>query len=157
MRLFRLLNRGPGRSLRAVDLAADAAFLAGGALIVWSGFIHYHLWGEPDGYRAIPTIGPLFLLQSIAGLVFGLGIVAARRVWAAVLGVGYALATIGGFLLSVTIGLFGFMDTWLAPFAGQAFGIEVAAASVLCLAAILCLVGSGPGVRTGSSPAGSAT
>jgi hypothetical protein len=138
-------------------VAADAAFLAGGLLIVWSASIHFHLWDEANGYRSIPTIGWLFLLQSIAGLVLGVGVVVVRRVWAAVLGVGFALATIGGFLLSVVHGLFGFQDSWLAPFATQAFAIEVAAAAVLCLAAALSLVGSAPGVRTGNSPAGTGT
>jgi hypothetical protein len=151
------LNRGPGRSRRALALAADAAFLAGGLLIVWSATIHFHLWDETNGYRSIPTIGWLFLLQSIAGLVLGIGVVVVRRVWAAALGAGFALATIGGFLLSVVNGLFGFQDSWLAPFATQAFAIEVAAGAVLCLAAVFSLVGSAPDVRTGNSPAGTAT
>ena len=148
-----LLLRGPGRSLRPVDLAATASFVVGGLLLVWSAYIHFHLWDETDGYRAIATIGPLFLLQSVAGLVIGLGVIALRRLWSAVLGVGFALATVGGFLISVTNGLFGFKETWLAPFAQQAFGIEVAAAGVLSLAAVLCLVGSPPRARDGVAPA----
>ena len=51
----------------------------GGALLLWSAFIHFHLWNEPDGYRSIPTIGPLFLLQSISRAVIGVGVVAVRR------------------------------------------------------------------------------
>ena len=152
-----LLSRGPGRSHRPADLAATASFVAGGLLLVWSAYIHFHLWGETDGYRSIATIGPLFLLQSIAGLVIGLGVVVVRRLWAAVLGALFALATVGGFLLSVTNGLFGFKDTWLAPFAQQAFGIEVAAATVLVLAAALCLFSSVPSARAGDTSAGPAT
>jgi hypothetical protein len=64
-----LLLRGPGRSRRPIDLAATVAFVVGGLLIIWSSYIHFHLWDETDGYRSIKTIGPLFLLQSIAGLV----------------------------------------------------------------------------------------
>jgi hypothetical protein len=138
-------------------LVTTGAFAAGALLLVWSAYIHFHLWNEPDGYRSIPTIGWLFLLQSIAGLVIGIGIVAVRRVWAALIGTGLALCTIGGFLISVLRGLFGFQDSWLAPYATQAFAIEVAAAVVLLVAAVLSLVGSAPGVRTGSSPAGTAT
>ena len=52
------------------------------------------------------------------------------------------LATLGGFLISVVHGLFGFEETWLAPFAQQAFALEVAAVVVLGLAALLC-VGAG--------------
>ena len=156
-KLWSLLVRGPGRSRRPVDLAATAAFVVGGVLLVWSAYVHFHLWSETDGYRSIPTIGPLFLLQSIAGLVIGIGVVVVRRLWAAVIGIGFALTTIAGFLLSVAHGLFGFKDSWLAPFAKQAFTIEILAAVVLIVAAALCLVGSVPHARAGTTPAGTAT
>jgi hypothetical protein len=156
-KLRALLMRGPGRSRRPLQLAATAAFVLGGALVIWSAFIHFHLWGETDGYRTIATIGPLFLLQSIAGLVIGIGVVAVRRLWAAVIGVGFALSTIAGFLLSVAVGLFGFKDSWLAPFAKEAFTVELLAVVVLSAAAVLCLVGSVPYAPAGSTPAGSAT
>lgn len=151
-----LLGQGPGWSRRPLDVATTASFVVGGGLLIWSAFIHFHLWGEPGGYRSIATIGPLFLLQSIAGLVIGLGVIAVRRLWAAVIGVGFVLSTLAGFLISVTHGLFGFKETWLAPFAQQAFGIEVAAVVVLTAAALLCLAGTSSHVRTGASPAGPA-
>ena len=134
-----LLSRGPALSRRPVDLAATVAFALGGGMLVWSAAIHYHLWSEPDGYRSIATIGPLFLLQSIAGLVIGVGIVVVRRLWAALLGIGFAAATVAGFLVSVTHGLFGFKESWLAPFATEAFAIEVAASVLLVIAGALCL------------------
>ena len=141
-----LLSRGPALSRRPVDLAATVAFALGGGMLVWSAAIHYHLWSEPDGYRSIATIGPLFLLQSIAGLVIGVGIVVVRRLWAALLGIGFAATTVAGFLVSVTHGLFGFQDSWLAPFAKQAFAIEVVAAALLVVAGVLCL--AAPSRRT---------
>jgi hypothetical protein len=134
-----LLVRGPGLTRRPIDLAATAFFVPGGALLVLSGAIHYHLWSEPDGYRSIATIGPLFLVQSISGLVIGVGVVAVRRLWAALVGIGYAVVTVAGFLVSVTHGLFGFKETWLAAFATQAFVIELVAAGLLTVAGILCL------------------
>jgi hypothetical protein len=137
-----VLWRGAGRPTRPKGLAATAAFVVGGLLLIWSAYIHFHLWGETDGYRSIPTIGVLFLLQSIGGLLLGLVVIAVRRVWVALAGVGFALATIGGFLITVTNGLFGFTDSWLAPFAQQAFAIEVAAAALLAMAVVLCLIGS---------------
>jgi hypothetical protein len=156
-KLRALLVVGPGRSRRPVDLGATAAFAVGGALLIWSAFIHFHLWSETDGYRAIPTIGPLFLLQSITALIIGIGVVAIRQLWAAVIGIGFALTTIAGFLLSVAVGLFGFKDSWLAPDAKQAFTIEILAVVVLIAAAALCLVGSVPRARAGTTPAGTAT
>jgi hypothetical protein len=156
-KLRALLVVGPGRSRRPVDLGATAAFAVGGALLIWSAFIHFHLWSETDGYRSIPTIGPLFLLQSITALIIGIGVVAIRRLWAAVIGIGFALTTIAGFLLSVAVGLFGFKDSWMAPYAKQAFTIEILAVVVLIAAAALCLVGSVPRARAGTTPAGTAT
>ena len=129
-----------------MEFTATAAFVLGGGLLVWSAAIHYHLWSEPDGYRSIATIGPLFLLQSIAGLVIGVGVVVVRRLWAALVGIGFAAATVAGFLASVTHGLFGFQDTWLAPFATQAFAIEVVAAGLLVIAGLLCF--AAPSQRT---------
>jgi hypothetical protein len=156
-KLLALLAAGPARSRRPIDLAATVAFVAGGALLVWSAYIHFHLWSEPGGYRTIATIGPLFLLQSIAGLVIGIGVVVIRRLWAAVIGLGFALSTIAGFLLSVGVGLFGFKDSWLAPFAKESFTIEILASVVFIAAAVLCLVGSVPHARAGTTPAGNAT
>jgi hypothetical protein len=137
-------------------VATTASFAVGGLLLLWSAYIHFHLWSETGGYRSIPTIGPLFLLQSIAGLVIGLAVLAVRRLWAALIGIGFALATLAGFLLSVAHGLFGFKDSWLAPFAQQAFGLEVAVVVVLALASGLCLAGTSPRAHAGVTPAGPA-
>lgn len=150
--LLSLLARGPGRSRRLADLAATAAFVVGGLLLVWSAYIHFQLWKSPD-YHSIAVIGPLFLFQSVTALVIGLGVIAVRRLWAAALGLGFAAATMGGFLISVIHGLFGFKDSWQATFAQQAFGIELATIVVLGLAAVLCLVGPPPHRRKGVTPA----
>ncbi len=102
--------------------------LAAGGLLVATGAIHLDLY--LTGYRSIPTIGWLFLLQVIAA--FGLGVVVlATGAWlAAVAGAGFALATLGGYLLSLWIGLFGFTE--VRTTAGIAAGvIEVAAFAAL--------------------------
>jgi hypothetical protein len=148
-----LLWKGPGRSTRPVDLASSLALVVGGLLIVWSSGIHFHLW-QSVGYKHIPTIGPLFLLQSIAGLLLGLLVLAVRRVWVAVLGIGFGLATMAGFLISVAHGLFGFKDSWDAPFAHQAFAIEIAIIVVLMIAGAFCLAGSASSTTTRTSPVG---
>ncbi len=102
--------------------------LAAGGLLVATGAIHLDLY--LTGYRSIPTIGWLFLLQVIAA--FGLGVVVlATGAWlAAVAGAGFALATLGGYLLSLWIGLFGFTE--VRTTAGIVAGvIEVAAFAAL--------------------------
>jgi hypothetical protein len=140
VRWRRLLN-GPKQIGRVAGLVATVALALGGLLLVWSGYIHFHLW-DSEGYRHVATIGPLFLLQSIAGLILGALILAIRRVWAALLGLGFALSTVAGFLISVECGLFGFMDSWQAPFASQAFAIELTAAAILAVGAVMCAAGS---------------
>jgi hypothetical protein len=151
-RILGYLSCGPGRAPKAVSLAATGGFVVGGLLVLWSAYIHFHLWNEPQGYRQISVIGPLFLLQSIGGLVVGLAVVAVRRVWVAICGIGYALSTLVGFLLSVglTDGLFNFKETWAAPFADQALALEIAVVVVLALTATLCVAWSGRGTAATS-------
>jgi hypothetical protein len=131
---------GPGGLSRPYRFSATAAFVVGGLLIVWSSYIHFHLW-QTIGYRHIPTIGPLFILQSIAGLVLGILVIGVRRIWSALLGAGFALSTLIGFLITVEHGLFGFRDQWSAPFGDQAFAIEVATIVVLGIGMTICLIG----------------
>jgi len=135
------LQVGPPSDRKGARWTATAVFAAGGLLIIWSSYIHFHLW-QSLGYRHITTIGPLFLLQSIGGFLLGLVIIAARRVWAALLGAGFAVATMVGFFISVEHGLFGFKDTWSAPFAHDAFALELAIIGVCVIAGTLCLIGS---------------
>ena len=40
------------------------------------------------------------------------------------------------------VALFGFTDSWAAPFAGLAFTVEIATAVALVVAAVVCLTGS---------------
>ncbi len=130
---------GPRRLTDSSRWVATALFVVGGLLLVWSAYIHFHLW-QSVGYRHIPTIGPLFLVQSFVGVAIAFAVVAVRRVWVAVLGVGLTMTTITGFLLSVEVGIFGFRDTWLAPFAKEAFLIECTSIVALAAAATLCLL-----------------
>jgi predicted lipoprotein with Yx(FWY)xxD motif len=114
----------------------------GSGLLIATAAIHLDLY--LTGYRAIPTIGWLFLLQVIAAFGLGLAVLAIpRRLAAAVLasrlaaaaGAGFALATLGGYLLSVWIGLFGFKEVRTG--AGIAAGlVEVAAFVVLAALAL---------------------
>src|SRR5580692_4467638 len=46
---WNVLGRGPRWSRRPVDVAATASCLIGGLLLVWSAYIHFHLWGQTGG------------------------------------------------------------------------------------------------------------
>src|SRR6201989_2743929 len=113
--------------------------VAGSGLLIATAAIHLDLY--LTGYRTIPTIGWLFLLQVIAAFGLGLAVLAipgrfvALGRLAAAAGAGFALATLGGYLLSVWIGLFGFKEVRTA--AGIAAGlVEVAAFAVLAALAL---------------------
>ena len=98
---------GPGWPVLLVRVAAPGLPIATGAI---------HLALYLTGYRTIPTIGWLFLLQVIAAFALALAVLVTgrRHVYvarlAAAAGAGFALATLGGYLLSVWIGLFGFKE-----------------------------------------------
>jgi len=108
--------------------------LAGGGLLAATGAVHLDLY--LTGYRSIPVIGWLFLLQVIAAFVLAAAMLVSGSRLAAAAGAGFALSTLGGYLLSVRIGLFGFTEARTA--AGTIAGvIEVAAfAALAALAAI---------------------
>jgi len=116
-------------------VVASGLCLAGAALLVVSAIIHIHLWST--GYRHIPTIGPLFLLQGIAGITIAVVVALIRRAWAALVGAGFAASTIAGLLLSVEVGLFGFEDSLSAPDATLSLMVESAALVVLAAAALV--------------------
>src|ERR1700759_4092681 len=126
--------RGAGRAGRedaerpAPRWAAVILRVVGPGLLIAPAAIHLDLY--LTGYRTIPTIGWLFLLQVIAA--FGLGsalLVTSSRLVAAA-GAGVAIAPLGGYLLSLRISLFGFRE--LRTTAGIVAGvIEVAIVAVL--------------------------
>ena len=93
--------------------------VAGSGLLIATAAIHLDLY--LTGYRTIPTIGWLFLLQVIAAFGLGLAVLAIpRRLVAGEPagrrgGAGFALATLGGYLLSVWTGLFGFKEVRTGP------------------------------------------
>jgi hypothetical protein len=132
---------GVGRqiNLRALlaspGLVASLLCWAGAVLLVASAVIHLHLWST--GYQHIPTIGPLFLLQGIAGIVVALAVAVSRHYLVALAGALFAAGTIGGLILSVEVGLFGFKDSFSAPWATDSLVIEIAAFCVLVAASFL--------------------
>ncbi len=93
---------------------AHALRYVAAAFILLNGGVHFYLWWR-QSYRVIPTIGPLFMLNAVAALL-----IAAALLWkpwtiAALLGLGFSVATFGGFVLASTRGLFGFVTIWTTP------------------------------------------
>jgi predicted lipoprotein with Yx(FWY)xxD motif len=94
---------GPSLPRRSI-----AAMIAGAALLIASASIHLDLY--LTGYRTIPTIGWLFLLQIISAFGLALAVGLTRHRLAAAAGAGFALGTLAGYLLSLKVGLFGFTE-----------------------------------------------
>ena len=106
--------------------------IVGAALLVASGAIHLDLY--VTGYRTIPTIGPLFLLQVIAAFVLAAAILVTGNWLVEAAGAGFAVSVLGGYLLSLWVGLFGFTE--VRTTAGIVAGIiDVAAFATLAMAA----------------------
>ena len=124
--------------------------LAGAGLLAATGAIHLDLY--LTGYRSIPEIGWLFLLQVITAFGLAAAVLASGSRLIAAAGAGFALATLGGYLLSVWIGLFGFTE--IRTTAGIVAGvIEVAAfAALAALAAAPDTHGQQAGQAATSSP-----
>lgn len=100
----------------------------GPGLLIASAAIHLDLY--LTGYRTIPTIGPLFLVQVIAGFALALAAAGLRSRLAAAAAAAFCLATLGGYLLSLWFGLFGFKE--VRTTAGAVAGvIEIAAFAAL--------------------------
>jgi hypothetical protein len=139
----------------AMGIVATVLFLAGAAMMVLSALIHLHLWMH--GYRQIPTtgplflhtLGPLFMAQTVTGIALALVLALFRRVWAAVLSFGFVALTMVGFLISVGGGLYGFQDSWSAPFAHEAFFVELIALITIAAGAVLCCLRRAPGGLVG--------
>ncbi len=116
-------------SMRGASLPRRSWYgIAGAAFLVASGAIHLDLY--LTGYNSIPTIGPLFLLQIITAFLLAIAIPATGHRLAYAAGAGFAIATLGGYLLSLEVGLFGFTE--VRTTSGIVAGIiDVAAFAVL--------------------------
>ena len=95
-----------------------------------SAFVHLRLWLPPDRYQDIDVIGPAFLFNAVAGFVIAVLLLIWRHWVPGFLAAGFGASTLGAFILSTTVGLFGVKEQWV--------GVEVWAAAV---AELVCIVG----------------
>ena len=165
--------RGASLPRRLLCGAAGAGFLTA------SGAIHLDLY--LTGYRTIPTIGWMFLLQVIAAFALALGVL--LTFWTSGLlapvtaasGALFALSTLGGYLLSIWVGLFGFREVrttagivagvldvaafaFLAALVVLSTGLKpprVPVAPAVVLASVVALALLGAGAATAQSGSGS--
>jgi predicted lipoprotein with Yx(FWY)xxD motif len=106
--------------------------IAGATLLSVSAGIHLDLY--LTGYRTIPVIGWLFMLQFIGGFTLAIAVLVTHSRLAVAASAAFALSTLSAYLLAVWVGLFGFRE--VRTRAGLAAGlIEVAAFATFALAA----------------------
>ncbi len=149
-----LLLRSPAvLGSRGARLVLLLLIAAGAAIAIYSGYIHLYLWGRDQfPYRDIPTIGPLFLIQGISAVLIGLLVIAARRLWAVLLGAGLMVVSVAALVIDVEFGMFGFQDSWSVPYVTSTLYWEIAGAVVLLAAAGLLAWGGSAGRSRGSAP-----
>ena len=110
-------------------LAALMLRLVCAGLLIWVAVIHLHLWTE--GYRDIPTVGPLFLADAVGGFVLAAVLLVWPRPLAGFLGAGFAISTLGGLIISLNFGLFGFRESSRASFVTETIILESVGAVAL--------------------------
>jgi hypothetical protein len=106
--------------------------VVGAALLVATGWIHLHLW--LDGYRTIDWIGPLFLASAVLSGLAALAVLLTPTrwlPWLALLAGLLEIGTLGGLVLSLTVGLFGFSESSAAPLVTPTIAVEAAGFLVL--------------------------
>jgi hypothetical protein len=113
--------------------------LACSGLLIWIGVIHLHLWLE--GYRHLPTNGPLFLADAVVAFVFAAALLAWPRAIVGLLGAAFTLGTLGALVISINIGLFGFQESTGASFVVLSLVIEAIATVVLLVWSTLIVEG----------------
>jgi len=123
-------------------VVVNALCLVGCALLVASAVIHLHLWSGSYGH--IPTVGPLFLFQGVAGLLCAGLLAAFRRVVLMALAAVLMVSTAAGLLLSHYAGLFGYKENLAVPYAGMSLVFEFTGTAVLACAILLCSLSRRP-------------
>jgi hypothetical protein len=110
-------------------LAALLLRLVCAGLLIWAAAVHLHLWTE--GYRDIPTVGPLFLADAIVGFALAAVLLVWPRPLAGLLGAGFMISTLGGLIVSLNFGLFGFRESSGAAFVTETIILESVGAVAL--------------------------
>ena len=115
----------PWRSKKRANTADRALRFGTAALLLVISVVHLHLW--LGGYRYLPTIGPLFLLDVVVAALLAV-VVAVRSNVVGALGAGLlAAGTLGANILSLLLpkGLFRFMEIGVSYSGGFAITSEV--------------------------------
>jgi len=95
---------------RSLFITALVLQLASVGLLAWIGYIHWVLW-QNEGYKFIPTDGPFFLVDAIAGALLAVALLVWPRPLVGVVSAGFIASTILALVISLAVGLFGFKES----------------------------------------------
>jgi hypothetical protein len=104
--------------------------------LLGSAWVHYDLW-RYQGYSDISVIGPLFLVNAVAGVVIAVAILAWRHWLPALAAAGFGAATLGAYLLSVTVGFFNVKEQFTSQ--AEVWGVVTEAACIVLGIALLAI------------------
>lgn len=99
--------------------------LVGAVALLVSAAVHLILWF--DGVRD-QSVGPMFLVNVVAGIVIAVMLVRWRHWIPAFLTLGFGAATLGAFIIASTVGLLGVHTQWTGGWVWTA-----AIAEVVCI------------------------
>lgn len=101
--------------------------------VLVSAYVHFYEWHS--GMRHVHVIGPLFIVNIVAGVVIA-GLLLAWKHWLApFLAAGFGASTLGGFAIATTsAGLFGDHEKWQGPYIWVAAASEAVAIAAGLLA-----------------------
>jgi hypothetical protein len=100
--------------------------------VLVSAVMHLYLWFE--GYRDLEVIGPAFLLNAFGGAVIAVLLVAWKHWLPALLALGFGASTLGAFVVSTTVGLFGVQEQWQG---WEVWTAAISEAAAIVLGAVL--------------------
>ncbi|MGH3781542.1 MAG: hypothetical protein ACRDRO_13195 [Pseudonocardiaceae bacterium] len=123
-------------SLRSALLTAGR--LLGAGLTAAMGLIHLRLW--VGGYREVPVIGTLFLVNTVCAVALAvvlLTVPARLRSAVAAITALFTVATLAGLILSLTVGLLGVHESLQTPLVPTTLVVESTGTLVLVFIGIL--------------------
>ncbi|MGW4595957.1 hypothetical protein ACWEOA_11675 [Streptomyces sp. NPDC004457] len=139
--------------MTARRLLAPALRTATAASLAAGGYLHARLY--LDGYRSVPVIGPLFLLQAGASLALAvLLLIGTPPLLLRIAAAGVALGALAGFAASRTVGVFGFTEHGLRPAPQAVLSLLAETGTLLLLAAWRATLAGRP--RAARPPVGTA-
>ncbi|MPY99206.1 MAG: hypothetical protein GEU97_14635 [Actinophytocola sp.] len=94
-----------------------------------------HLVGWFDWARDTSVVGPLFLLNAVAAVVLAIAVVVWRHWLAGLATLGFGAATLGAYVMSLTVGFFGVQEQFRTAL--EVWGVVTDVACILAGAMVI--------------------